>query len=173
MSVFSSQWAESQADSFTAAKANPQLQAILKQHGGGGDGLAQVVRVNYEDNAGKAWLVRLFMGSLRRRFPEHEWDKYFLVRRGITDHIRECIGLLNTKVGYTYLVDQHCRVRWAASGNSTPEEMKGLNRGLVRLVEGIKAEALLPSTAREPVLGRKAMKDLAEKREADKVEPAI
>ncbi len=172
MSVFSSQWAESQADSFTAAKANPELQAILKQHGGGsgGDGLAQVVRVNYEDNAGKAWLVRLFMGSLRRRFPEHEWDKYFLVRRGITDHIRECIGLLNTKVGYTYLVDQHCRVRWAASGNSNPEEMEGLNRGLVRLVEGIKAEALLPSTAREPVLGRKAMKDLAEKRGADKVE---
>ncbi|OAA82140.1 ATPase assembly factor ATP10, mitochondria [Akanthomyces lecanii RCEF 1005] len=172
VSVFSSQWAESQADSFTAAKANPELQAILKQHGGGsgGDGLAQVVRVNYEDNAGKAWLVRLFMGSLRRRFPEHEWDKYFLVRRGITDHIRECIGLLNTKVGYTYLVDQHCRVRWAASGNSNPEEMEGLNRGLVRLVEGIKAEALLPSTAREPVLGRKAMKDLAEKRGTDKVE---
>lgn len=122
------------------------------------------MRVNYEDNATKAWLVKLFMGGLRKRFPEHEWDKYFLVRRGITDHIRECIGLLNTKVGYTYLVDQHCRVRWAASGNSNPEEMEGLNRGLVRLVEGIKAEALLPATAREPVIGRKAMQNLAEKR---------
>ncbi|ATY58942.1 F1F0 ATP synthase assembly [Cordyceps militaris] len=169
VSIFSSQWAEAQTDSFTTAKANPELQNILKQHGGR-DGLAQVVRVNYEDNAGKAWLIKLFMGSLRKRFPEHEWDKYLLVRRGITDHIRECIGLLNTKVGYTYLVDQHCRVRWAASGNSSPEEMEGLNRGLVRLVEGIKAEALLPSTAREPVLGRKAIKDLVEKRAADKAE---
>ncbi|TQV96834.1 hypothetical protein V2A60_000529 [Cordyceps javanica] len=170
VSIFSSQWAEAQTDSFTTAKANPELQSILKQHGTGGDGLAQVVRVNYEDNAGKAWLIKLFMGSLRKRFPEHEWDKYLLVRRGITDHIRECIGLLNTKVGYTYLVDQHCRVRWAASGNSSAEEREGLNRGLARLVEGIKAEALLPSTAREPVPGRKAMKDLAEKRAADKAE---
>ncbi|KAK8149251.1 Mitochondrial ATPase complex subunit atp10 [Beauveria asiatica] len=164
--IFSSQWAEAQAESFTSAAANPALQDILARHGGR-DGPAQVVRVNYEDNAGKAWLVRLFMGALRRRLPEHEWDKYFLVRRGVTDHIRECIGLLNSKVGYTYLVDQHCRVRWAASGNGSPDEVEGLNRGLVRLVEGIEAEALLPSTAREPVPGRKAIKDLAEKRAAE------
>ncbi|OAA73517.1 ATPase assembly factor ATP10, mitochondria [Cordyceps fumosorosea ARSEF 2679] len=174
VSIFSSQWAEAQTDSFTSAAANPELQAILKQHGGGsgdgGDGPAQVVRVNYEDNAGKAWLVRMFMGSLRRRFPEHEWERYLLVRRGITDHIRECIGLLNGKVGYTYLVDQHCRVRWAASGNASAEERDGLNRGLVRLVDGIRAEARLPATAREPVPGRKAIKDLAEKRAADKAE---
>ncbi|PMB70647.1 Mitochondrial ATPase complex subunit ATP10 [Beauveria bassiana] len=167
--IFSSQWAEAQVESFTSAAANPALQDILARHGGR-DGLAQVVRVNYEDNAGKAWLVRLFMGALRRRLPEHEWDRYFLVRRGVTDHIRECIGLLNSKVGYTYLVDQHCRVRWAASGNSSPEEVEGLNRGLVRLVEGIEAEALLPSTAREPVPGRKAIKDLAQKRAAEKTE---
>lgn len=109
----------------------------------------------------------MFMGSLRKRFPEQDWGKYFLVRRGITDNIRECIGLLNSKVGYTYLVDHHCRIRWAGSGNSTPEEIEGLNRGLVRLVQGIKAEALLPATAREQPAGRKAIEEAAEKKAAD------
>ncbi|KAM3516190.1 hypothetical protein MY11210_000212 [Beauveria gryllotalpidicola] len=165
----SSRWAEAQAQSFTSAAANPALRDILARHGGP-DGLAQVVRINYEDCFGKAWLVRLFMDVVRRRLPEHEWGKYFLVRRGVTDHMRECMGLLNTKVGYTYLVDQHCRVRWAASGDSSPDEVEGLNRGLVRLIEGIEAEALLPSTAREPVPGREAIKDLAEKRAAEKTE---
>lgn len=129
-----------------------------------------MVRVNYEDNAGKAWLIRMFMGSLRKRFPERDWDKYFLVRRGITDNIRESIGLLNTKVGYTYLVDQHCRIRWAGSGNSTPEEMEGMNKGLVRLVEGIKAEALLPASAREQPPGKRAVEEAAEKRAAEQAQ---
>jgi ATPase complex subunit ATP10 len=145
VSIFSSQWAQQQADSFISEKANPALHQVLKESGD----LAQIVRVNYEDNAGKAWLIRLFMGSLRRRFPERDWNKYFLVRRGITDHIRESIGLLNSRVGYTYLVDQHCRIRWAGSGPSQEVEREDLAKGLDRLVDGIKKEAKLPASARE------------------------
>lgn len=145
ISIFSSQWAEQQADSFISESANPAVHQVVKESGD----LAQIVRVNYEDNAGKAWLIRLFMSSLRKRFPEKDWNKYFLVRRGITDHIRESIGLLNSKVGYTYLVDQHCRIRWAGSGPSTEEERDGLAKGLARLVDGIKKEGKLPATARE------------------------
>ncbi|KOS16811.1 Mitochondrial ATPase complex subunit ATP10 [Escovopsis weberi] len=145
VSIFSSQWAEAQADSFTSRAANPALYDALERFPDD----AQVVRINYEDNAGKALLVRLFMGSLRRRLGEKEWARYFLVRRGITDDIRESIGLLNSKVGYTYLVDHHCRIRWAGSGPSQPEEKESLAKGLARLVDEIRRDAALPATARE------------------------
>lgn len=150
VSIFSSKWAESQIETFVSKAANPGLHEVVAQN----PNLAQLIHVNYEDNAGKALLVRLFMGSLRRRFPEKDWDKYFLVRRGITDTIRESIGLLNSRVGYTYLVDQHCRIRWAGSGPSHPEEQEGLAKGLSRLVDEINKEANLPATARERPIGK-------------------
>lgn len=150
VSIFSSQWAERQVESFVSKEANPQLHGVLERSGEA----AQLVRINYEDNKGKAFLVKLFMGSLRKRFGEKDWDKYFLVQRGITDEIRESIGLLNSKVGYTYLVDHHCRIRWAGSGSSHPDEVESLTKGLAKLVEDIKKEALLPATAREKLPGK-------------------
>lgn len=159
VSIFSSQWAESQVDTFVGKTANPALHDVVAQN----PDLTQLVNINYEDNAGKALLVRLFMGSLRRKFPEKDWDKYFLVRRGITDTIRESIGLLNSRVGYTYLVDQHCRIRWAGSGPAHPDEQEGLAKGLGRLVEEINKEALLPATARERPMGRQHLEKEREK----------
>lgn len=145
VSVFSSQWAEQQVTSFVSEASNPALAESVAQS----EGLAQLVKINYEDNKGKAWLVKLFRGSLRKRFPEKDWDKYFLVQRGMSDEIRESIGLLNSKVGYTYLVDHHCRIRWAGSGPAHPEENASLARGLTRLVDEIKKDALRPASARE------------------------
>ncbi|KAK5990839.1 Mitochondrial ATPase complex subunit ATP10-like protein [Cladobotryum mycophilum] len=150
VSIFSSQWAELQANSFISKEANPALHEVLQRSGD----TAQLVRINYEDNAGKAWLVRMFMGSLRKKMGEKDWDKYYLVRRGITDEIRESIGLLNSKVGYTYLVDHHCRIRWAGSGPSLEEEKESLSKGLGRLVEEIKRDATLPAAAREKLPGK-------------------
>jgi ATPase complex subunit ATP10 len=154
VSIFSSQWAERQAASFTSKEANPELHRVVAESGD----LAQFVNVNYEPNTGKAWLVRLFMSSLRRQFAEKDWDKYFLVRRGITDNIRECIGLLNGKVGYTYIVDHHCRIRWAGSGTAHPLECEGLAKGLERTVEEIKRDAKLPAAAQEQSPGRRHLK---------------
>jgi mitochondrial ATPase complex subunit ATP10 len=160
VSIFSSQWAEGQAQSWVSQKSNPELHTILAEN----SDVAQMVHINYEDNSAKAWLIGLFMGSLRKKFPEKDWDKYFLVRRGLTDEIRECIGLLNSKVGYTYLVDQHCRIRWAGSGPSHPDELEGLNKGVARVAEDIRKEALLPASAREQLPGKKR---LAERRDME------
>ncbi|KLU84198.1 mitochondrial ATPase complex subunit ATP10, partial [Magnaporthiopsis poae ATCC 64411] len=131
VAVFSSAWAERQVDSFISAEANPALHRILD---GSDGGAVQLVRLNIEDNAGKAWLIRLFAGSLRRRVGESNWDKYFVVRNPVSTAISECIGILNAKVGYVYLVDSDCRIRWAASGNSEPEERSSLVKGLQRLL---------------------------------------
>lgn len=132
VAVFSSAWAERQVDSFVSAEANPTLRRILD----GGDRAAQLVRLNIEDNAGKAWLIRLFAGSLRRRVGESNWDRYFVVRNPVSTEISESIGILNARVGYVYLVDSDCRIRWAASGNSEPEERSSLVKGLQRLLTG-------------------------------------
>ncbi|VUC36024.1 unnamed protein product [Clonostachys rosea] len=151
VSFFSSQWAENQVHSWTSEAANPELHKVLAQN----ENFAQTVSINYEDNKAKAWIVRMFMGSLRKKFPQKDWDKYFLVQGGVTDEIRESIGLLNSKVGYTYLVDQHCRIRWAGSGTSHPDELEGLNKGLARLADEIRKEAALPASAREQHPGNK------------------
>ncbi|KAL1882736.1 hypothetical protein VTK73DRAFT_1256 [Phialemonium thermophilum] len=130
VAIFSGLWAENQVKTFISPEANPDLQAALNESGG----RAQLVRINVEENAMKAWLIRLFAGSLRRQLGKPNWDKYFIVRKGISDEIRESIGLLNSKVGYVYLVDEHCRIRWAGSGPSEPEERAGLVKGVQRLV---------------------------------------
>lgn len=158
VTVFSGMWAEGQADSFVSAKSNPELHEVLSQN----KDVTQMVRINYEDNSAKAWLVRMFSGSLRKKIPQEDWNKYFVVRRGITDEMREHMGLLNSKVGYTYLVDHQCRVRWAASASAHPDELDGLNRGLARLADEIRRDATLPATAREQHPGKKRLQKAAE-----------
>ncbi|KAK0392614.1 hypothetical protein NLU13_2109 [Sarocladium strictum] len=156
VTIFSSQWSENQVNSFVSREANPALHEVLGQ-----EKLAQRVSVHVEENTARAWLVKMFMGSLRRKNPEKDWNKYFFVRGGITDHIRESIGLLNSKVGYTYLVDQHCRIRWAGSGPSEPEEREGLAKGLRRLAREIEKESSLPSSAREQLPAKRHLENKA------------
>jgi ATPase complex subunit ATP10 len=143
VSVFSSAWAENQAATFSSERNNPELHNVVKKS----RGVAQMVQINVEENALKAWIVRLFMGRLRKRMGEHNWGRYFLVRRGITDEIRDAVGLLNSKVGYTYLVDGECRVRWAGSGNCEGGEKEALVRSTSRLIEELETkrkEKLIP-----------------------------
>jgi ATPase complex subunit ATP10 len=145
--VFSSAWAENQVATFAAQKNNPELHEAVK----GSGGLAQIVQINVEENALKAMLIKFFMSSLRRRLGKDNWGRYFLVRRGITDEIRDAVGLLNSKVGYVYLLDGECRIRWAGSGDAEGDERDGLVKGVKRLVEELKMKrreksAPLPQT---------------------------
>jgi ATPase complex subunit ATP10 len=75
---------------------------------------------------------------LRKRLGVDNWGRYFLVRKGISDQIRDAVGLLNSKVGYTYLLDGECRIRWAGSGPCEGDEKEGLVRGTRRLIEEAK-----------------------------------
>lgn len=134
VSVFSSAWAENQAATFASEKNNPELHEVVE----GSGGAAQIVRINIEENALKAFIIKMFMPSLRRRIGKPNWARYFVVRKGISDEIRHAIGLLNSKVGYTYLLDGDCRIRWAGSGPSVVDEKEGLVRGAKRLIEELK-----------------------------------
>ena len=138
VSVFSSQWAENQAATFASQKNNPELHEVVKNSGG----LAQLVQINVEDNALKAMIVRLFMSSLRKKLGPDNWGRYFLVRKGISDEIRDAVGLLNSKVGYTYLLDGECRIRWAGSGPCEGDEKEGLVKGTRRLIAELKTQRM-------------------------------
>ncbi|KAI6365943.1 hypothetical protein MCOR25_005180 [Pyricularia grisea] len=136
VSIFSSQWAESQANSFIGVKENPELHEVLKAN----PGPAQLVRINVEDQLLKQWVLSLFEGNLRRQVGEENWERYFIVKNAISMDIRESIGVLNARVGYTYLVDSSWRIRWAGSGYSEEDERKSLVKGLQRLLREMEAE---------------------------------
>ncbi|KAL7629347.1 Mitochondrial ATPase complex subunit atp10 [Parahypoxylon ruwenzoriense] len=131
VSVFSSVWAENQVGTFVSAEKNPELEKVLEQN----KDRAQRVWINIEENSLKALLIRIFIGGIRKRIGEPNWDRYFVVRKGVSHEIRESVGLLNRSVGYVYLLDGNCKIRWAGSGPSEDHERDGLVKGLQRLLE--------------------------------------
>lgn len=133
VNVYSSQWGEAQVQTFTGKKVNPELQEILATY----PGVAQMVDVNIEENSMKAWIIALFQWRLRAMRPKEEWGRYFVVRKGVSEKIRETIGLLNGRVGYVYLIDQDCKIRWAGSGNAEDTEMEDMNRGFRKLINEV------------------------------------
>lgn len=158
VSVFSSAWAENQAATFASKKSNPEIHEVVESSGGA----AQMVQINIEENALKAMLIKLFMPSLRKRMGAGNWGRYFLVRKGVSDETRDAIGLLNSKVGYTYLLDGECKIRWAGSGPCEGDEKDGLVRGARRLIEELKAKRKTKSSLPEkPVEAAKLVEPAA------------
>jgi ATPase complex subunit ATP10 len=149
-------WAEDQVKTFTSPEHNPALHELLR--GSSSDGRAQLVQINVEEDMLKAWLIRLFAGTLRKKVGKENWDRYFVVRKGITDEMRESIGVLNSKVGYTYLVDHQCRIRWAGSGPAEPGERVGLVKGVQRILSEIEKEGVGQHFVRKSVAKKPAEK---------------
>ncbi|KAF2131708.1 hypothetical protein P153DRAFT_365277 [Dothidotthia symphoricarpi CBS 119687] len=130
VNVYSSQWGEMQVQTFTGKKVNPELQEVLAAN----PGVAQIVDVNIEENSMKAWIIAFFQWRLRAVRPKEDWGKYFIIRKGVSEKIRETIGLLNGRVGYVYLIDQDCKIRWAGSADAEGTEMEDMNKGLKKLI---------------------------------------
>ena len=146
VSVYSGRWAELQTQSFINTDKNPVLAALLlrqrQEEEGTPDGssMLQRVEINVEPDWTKALIVRMFMGGIRKQRQEEDWRRYFLVRKGVTEEMREAMGMANSKVGYVYLVDWLCRIRWAGSADAEGSEKEGLVAGVQRLLEGWRRE---------------------------------
>jgi mitochondrial ATPase complex subunit ATP10 len=154
--VQSGVWAEEQVRTFLGEKENLELQRLVGQNAK----LVQKVEVNIQEHWFRAWLVKLFKSNLRKRRPESDWGRYFTVRlgrdtrQGLTEDIRDAMGLLNSQVGYVYLLDTECRIRWAGSGHAWDGEVRNLNAGVMRLVQEAresKAPAKRPAIRTEAV----------------------
>jgi mitochondrial ATPase complex subunit ATP10 len=141
VTVYSNLWAENQCRTFVSPESNPGVEHIISTSGGD----VQHVRVNVEEDALKAFLGGLWRYRLRRQVGPGNHGRWFQVRGGLTDHIRESIGLLNSKVGYTYLLDANCKIRWAGCGNSTDDERLTLTRSLQGLLVEHRTEAKVDS----------------------------
>lgn len=135
VSLFSSLWAETQVTTFTGPKQNPGLVEAIAE----GGRFVQRVDINLEENRMKAFLVKTFMWRMRQKLAKEQHSRYFLVQKGFVQALKETIGMMNSKVGYVYLVDSECRIRWAGSGPANAAELEGLNAGVRKLVEEKKA----------------------------------
>jgi ATPase complex subunit ATP10 len=134
VNLYSSAWGEAQVKTFTGTSENPELHGILKEN----EGVAQQVDINIEENVLKAWIVQMFAWRLRLTRKKEDWGRYFVVRRGVSQMVRESIGALNGRVGYVYLVDADCKIRWAGSANAEGTEKDDLVKGLRKCVEEIR-----------------------------------
>lgn len=146
VAIQSNRWGEEQVDTFFSKEANPELQTLLEQN----KERVQRVDINVTTDIARQMLVRLFTGGLRRAIPEERWSRYFMirlprdVRMGLSDDVRDAMGFLNTQVGYVYLLDEDCKIRWAGSGHAWKGEIESLNAGLKRLLE--ESRHLQPAT---------------------------
>ena len=135
--MHSGRWAEEQVDGFVSPQKNEELQGIMK----GSGGLVQRVDFNIQDRWDRWLVVWLSKGGIRRQLPRERWGRYFVVklprdiRKGLTEETRDAMGLLNSHVGFVYLVDSECKIRWAASGDPWEGEVEGLNNAVRRLIE--------------------------------------
>ncbi|OAP60632.1 hypothetical protein AYL99_05634 [Fonsecaea erecta] len=133
----SGHWAEEQVDTFISLKSNPELNKMMEES----NGRLQRVDINLQGDWVRALLVKMFSKRLRQTIPEERWNKYFMIklprdiRRGLNDEVRDAIGLLNSQVGYVYLVDSSCKIRWAGSGHAWEGEVEGLNAAVRRLLQ--------------------------------------
>lgn len=130
VAVYSSAWAESQVNTFVATNANPRLHEVLNKS----KDVTQVVEIVHDDNVAKVCLRAIFKWSLRRKRPEEQHERYFLIEHGMDRKLKDAIGLLNNAVGYVYLLDAECRIRWAGSGNAMEDETVAMNAGLEKLI---------------------------------------
>lgn len=132
VSYMNGAWAANQVETFCAAQQNPEVHGALNA----AKDIAQRVEINYEDNWLKWWILKLFgLRGLRRRRNLADQERYFIVRRGLNDILKEALGLLNDKVGYVYLVDTECRIRWAGSAVAEANEKESMARSLNRLIK--------------------------------------
>ncbi len=120
---------------------NPPLAALLEQGMRQKEGpLLQKVEINVEPDWMKALIVRTFMSGIRKQRGEEDWGRYFLVKKGLTEELRQAMGMANSKVGYVYLVDWLFRIRWAGSADAEGTEKEGLVAGVTRLLDGWRRE---------------------------------
>ncbi|KAJ3535692.1 hypothetical protein NM688_g6941 [Phlebia brevispora] len=102
----------------------------------------QLIQINLQENLLKALLVQLFSRSIRNTIPPEQWSKYLISNQNM-DYLREDIGMTNRHLGYVYLVDQACRIRWAGCADPMVEEIKALH-SRVPLTPSTNAAGILP-----------------------------
>jgi len=115
MSFVLAQYAEQHANSFI----NP----FLNEFKGRKD--IQLVELNVQENLLKQYLMKALVGTIRKNTPLERQDNYVLLYKDIS-RARRYIGMSNQYIGYVFLIDENCKIRWTAHGIATPEEVANM-----------------------------------------------
>lgn len=54
--------------------------------------------------------------------------------------IRKRLGMTNQYIGYVYIVDENCKIRWTAHGNATDKEISNM-LGMIEYLDNKRAES--------------------------------
>ncbi|KAF9573295.1 hypothetical protein EC968_008835 [Mortierella alpina] len=98
------------------------------------DTKVQLVELNIQENPLKAGLVRMMVPFVKKTIPENRHANYILHYKSIK-HLRDPLSMQNSYLGYVFLVDSNCKIRWGAHGAGTEEEIKTLLDSVQRLSE--------------------------------------
>jgi ATPase complex subunit ATP10 len=104
------------------------------------------VQINLQENTLRSMLVSLFMRGIRANVPAALHKTYMLSSQNM-EYLREPLGMENKYIGYTYLVDDALRIRWAACGDAKSEETAGLERCVRMLLTRAEQRAGLPASS--------------------------
>jgi len=111
-------------------------------------------------------LVSFFTSSLRRTVPESRWATYLLARGEWSDidvnclelwvlpsfaedlhQIYEPLGMENKILGFVFLIDSDCKVRWAGCGPASEKEVQSLRESTAVLMKRMEVVSGKTSTA--------------------------
>ncbi|KAI8358292.1 ATP10 protein-domain-containing protein [Mortierella sp. GBAus27b] len=101
---------------------------------GQGDSKVQLVELNIQENPLKAGLVRMMVPFVRKTIPEERHANYVLHYKSIR-HLKDPLSMSNSYMGYVFLVDTNCKIRWGANGRGSDVEIKTLLDSVQRLSE--------------------------------------
>ncbi|KLO09002.1 hypothetical protein SCHPADRAFT_834571 [Schizopora paradoxa] len=116
----------------------PTIEKFLSDH------RFQFVQINLQENILKAFLVSMYVSSLRRKVPPELHRTYLLSTQNM-EYIREPLGMNNKHIGFVYLLDQQQRVRWAGGGLALPEETDSLTSCTGVLLDRYKQKRVRPT----------------------------
>ncbi|ORX56849.1 hypothetical protein DM01DRAFT_1334406 [Hesseltinella vesiculosa] len=85
----------------------------------------QTLEVNVQENYLKQFILKAFVPSIRKSLTEERASNYVLIYKDIKK-TRKMLDMTNEYIGYVYLVDQDCKIRWMAHGDATPEEVANM-----------------------------------------------
>jgi ATPase complex subunit ATP10 len=106
------------------------------------------VQINLQENVLRSLLVSVFVSSIRAQVPPALHRTYLLSTQNM-EYARAPLGMTNAYVGYTFLVDEHLRVRWAACADAKPEEAAGLERCVGLLLDRMSEEKAAEAAVQE------------------------
>jgi ATPase complex subunit ATP10 len=127
VALFQRDWAKGQAETWYSPSSNPRVASLVE------NGKLNLVQVNVEDAPLARSIQNMFHWFMRRGMSKRQQASYFFIKQ-VPDIVVEEIGILNSRVGYAYLVDQDCKIRWAGCAEANDGEKEALAKGAESLV---------------------------------------